>query len=104
MSKDNARLVSSLGSKMYYSSQGLNTAVKQAEIYGPSSFYDSFLEKDYDFCQVGMTRLSDRLDWTFGLDLAEISQDLFEPVFEEIRPVKGFWEDMAQLQWEQLSL
>ena len=103
MSKDNARLVSSLGSKMYYPSQNLNTAVKQSEIYGHSAFYDSFLEKDYEFCQVGMTKLSDRLDWTFGLDLAEIPLDMFEPVFEDIMPTRGFWDDMASLQWEQLT-
>lgn len=103
MSKDNARLVSSLGSNMYYPSHNLNTAVKQSEIYQHSAFYDRFLEKDYDFCQVGMTRLSDRLDWTFGLDLADVPLDMFEPVFDDLQPSRGFWDDMSALQYEQLS-
>lgn len=104
MSKDNARLVSSLGSKMYYTSQGLNTAVKHGEIYGNSSYMDKFLERDYEFCQVGMTRLSDRLNWTFGLDFMDIPLNMFEPVFEEIQPSRGFWDDMSTLQWEQMNL
>ena len=104
MSKDNARLVSSLGSNMYYPSQKLNTAVKHCEVYGPAPQLDKHLERDYDFCQVGMTRLSDRYDWTFGLEFAEIPLDMFEPVFEEIKPSRGFWDDMASLQWEQLNL
>lgn len=103
MSKDNARLVSSLGLKMYYPSHNLNTAIKYSEIYGQSSYYDKFLEKNYEFCQVGMTRLSDSVDWTFGLDLADVPLDMFEPVFDDIKPSRGFWDDMASLQWEQLN-
>lgn len=104
MSKDNARLVSSVGSKMYYSSQGLNTAVKHGEVFSHSAYLDKFLEKDYDFCQVGMTRLSDHADWTFGLDFMDIPLDMFEPVFEATAPSEGFWEDMSRLQWEQMNL
>lgn len=104
MSKDNARLVSSVGSKMYYSSQGLNTAVKHGEVFSHSAYLDKFLERDYEFCQVGMTKLSDHADWTFGIDFMDIPFDMFEPVFEATEPSKGFWEDMSQLQWEQLNL
>lgn len=104
MSKDNARLVSSLGSKMYYPSQGLNTAVKHGEIYGNSSYLDKFLERDFEFCQVGMTRVSDRLDWTFGLDFMDIPLEMFETVFDETEPSRGFWDDMSSLQWEQMNL
>lgn len=104
ISKDSGRLVSSLGSNMYYSSQGLNTAVKYSEIYGPDPRVDRFLEKDYEFCQVGMTKLSDRVGWAYWLEFAEIPFDMFEPVFEETKPVKGFWEDMAMLQWEQMEI
>lgn len=103
LSKDNARLVSSLGSNMYYPSHGLNTAVKHGEVYGSEPKLDRHLERDYEFCQVGMTRLSDRADWTFGLEFMEIPMDMFEPVFEDIKPVRGFWDDMAALQWEQLT-
>ena len=104
MSKDNARLVSSLGSNMYYPSHNLNTAVKQGEVYGPEPKLDKHLERDYDFCQVGMTRLSDHYDWSFGLEFMDIPLDMFEPIFDDIRPSRGFWDDMAALQWEQLSL
>lgn len=104
LSKDNARLVTSLGSKMYYPSHNLNTAVKIEEIYGSHTGLDKYLERDYEFCQVGMTKLSDRLDWTFGLDFAEIPLDMFEPVFDEIKPARGFWDDMSALQYEQLDL
>ena len=104
LSKDNARLVSALGANMYYPSQGLNTAVKKSEIYGSSAYYDQFLERDYEFCQVGMTKVSDYLDWTFGLEFADVPFDMFEPVFDDIKPVRGFWDDMAALQYEQLDL
>lgn len=104
MTKDNARLVSQLGSKMYYPSQNLNTAVKHLDLYSHSGYMDKFLERDYDFCQVGMTKVSDRLDWTFGLEFMDIPLDMFEPVFEDTKPSKGFWDDMSALQWEQLNL
>lgn len=104
MTKDNGRLVSSLGSNMYYSNQGLNTAVKHEDFYNHVGYLDGFLERDYEFCQVGYTKVSDRLDWTFGLEFLDIPLDMFEPVFEDTKPSKGFWDDMSALQWEQLNL
>lgn len=103
MSKDNARLVSTLSKNMYFSSTGLNTAVKHCEVYGSEPALDKYLEKEFEFCSVGMTRLSDRLDWTFGLEFAEIPLDMFESVFDDLAPSGGFWEDMSAIQFEQLS-
>ena len=87
MTKDHDRLVSSLGSKTFYVSRGLNRSVQQAAIYGDSAFLDQFLSADYDFCKVGMTKVSDNLDWSFGLDLSDDNYiGSFEPLFPDISP------------------
>lgn len=104
ISKDNSMLVSEVGSKMYYPSHNLNSAVLHGERYGPSSYLDRFLEKDYDFCKMGMTKVSDHLDWTFGMDFFEIDFEYFQPVFDQIEKQKSFFEDMAGIQFDQLSL
>lgn len=104
LSKDNARLVSNLGSNIFYCSQGLNTGVKHGEVYGHEPKLDRFLEKDYEFCQVGMTWLSDHTPWHFGLEFMDLPPECFVPVFEAVERSEGFWEDMAAIQYEQLCM
>lgn len=70
-----------VGLHSYYSSRGLNRATLQVEVYQNSSYLDSFLENDYQFCKTGMTKTKDSCDWTFGL---EFTPDL-EPLFESER-------------------
>lgn len=69
-----------VGLHLYYASRGLNRSVIQAEVYGWSNYLDSFLENDYKFCQTGMTKVRDGLDWTFGLDYVD-----FEPLFDDVQ-------------------
>ena len=84
ITKDHDRLVSSLGANVYYCSRGLNRSIKQSEIYGSSSFLDGFLTSDYDFCKVGMTKVSDNLNWSFALDMDDgaVPFESWEPLFD----------------------
>ena len=77
LTKDMASSSLDVGLHLYYASRGLNRSTVQAEIYGWSKYLDGFLENDYKFCQTGMTKTKDSLDWTFGLEYPD-----FEPLFE----------------------
>ena len=105
ITKDHNNLVSDLGAKMFYSSQGLNTPTVQAEIYGNSSELDSYLQKEYDFCSVGMSKVSEGLDWTFALD-QEIPFESLVPLFDNQEKISvSFSDDLyaINVEAEQLS-
>lgn len=68
LTKDNSRMVSAVGSHLYYSSHGLQRADLHTEIYGYCQPLDKFLVNHYDFCDTGMTSVSDGCDWTFALE------------------------------------
>ena len=104
ITKDTNNLVSGVGSKLYYCSQGLNRATLHEEIYGPSSYLDDFLQQEYEFCSVGMTKVSNNLNWSFAMDLDGSTSYLeqFTPLW--VVPSSGnFMEDMSQIQMEQLT-
>lgn len=65
ITKDMCSRKSDLGQHLYYCSQGLNRSVHWAEVYNNSSELDLYLTQKYDFCEVGFTKVSDGLDWTF---------------------------------------
>lgn len=92
ITKDHNNLVSDLGAKMFRASQGLNAPTVQAEIYGNSSELDSYLQKEYDFCSVGMSKVSDGLDWTFALD-QEIPFDSLVPLFDNEEKISVSFSD-----------
>ena len=60
--------VSRLGAHLYYASHGLNKATKHGDIYGFCQYLDHFLVNHYDFCDTGMTKVIDGLDWTFAFE------------------------------------
>lgn len=107
ITKNHQRMVTDVGSKMFYPSQGLNKAELHGEHYGHSEFLDSLLQEEYDFCSVGMTKVSNGFDWTFGFDLEGFeflsgAQPLFD--FDELS-FSSFTEDLMKIneEFEQLS-
>lgn len=62
----------------YYASQGLQRATFHGDIYGHSSYLDSFLTHDYDFCRTGFTHVKDNLSWNFAMEYMDF--DLLEPL------------------------
>lgn len=101
ITKDHNKLVSSLGAKMFYCSQGLNIPLLQMEVYGHSSKLDEFLQQDYDFCSVGMTKVNDGLTWDFALEFDNSSVPLFD---SKIESSVSFFDDLSTLNdFEQLS-
>ena len=70
-----------VGLHSYYASRGLNRSTVQTEVYQHSSYLDSFLENDYQFCRTGMTKVKDNLDWTFSLEYDADCPPL-EPLFQ----------------------
>ena len=102
ITKDNSRLVTDLGAKMFYSSVGLNVAAKAGDIYGDSSYLNEYLTQDYEFCKIGMTKVSDNLDWTFSGDLFDIPFESFSLLFDQ-SATKNFISDMTRLQYDQLN-
>ena len=72
ISKEQSRMVSSVGLHLYYCSQGLNGAVKHIDFFGRDPAIDALLVNKYDFCATGMTHVKDGCDWTFALDLAAL--------------------------------
>lgn len=102
ITKDRGSMVSDLGSKLYYCSQGLSKAVKHGEVYGRSSFLDQLITADYDHCAVGMTKVTDQLNWHFALDLMEddspsIPFEAMQPLLDGL-PDGDFFEQMSFLQ------
>jgi hypothetical protein len=90
---------------MYYCSQGLNKATPHGEIYGPCPQWDEFIDHHYEFCSVGMTKISNQQNWTFGLD-----QDGFCDLWENVEPLipptpmpGAFLSEMAAINYEQQS-
>lgn len=68
ISKD---MVKMLGAHSYIPSRGLNRSSKHGEIYGECEYLNRFLVNDYQFVKTGMTKVSDNLDFTFGMDYME---------------------------------
>lgn len=74
----------SSGAHRYYASLGLNRASKHGDVYGFCTYLDKFLVNHYDFCDTGMTKVSDNLNWSFALEYMDDtvpmeSFDLSEP-------------------------
>ncbi len=88
VTKNHERMVSEVGSKMFRPSRGLNKAEPHGEVYGHSKLLDSLLTDEYDFCSVGMTKVSNGFDWTFAFE-----EDGFEHL-ASARPLFDF-DDLA---------
>lgn len=78
ITKDVAESSQKVGLHLYYASRGLNRSSVHSEVYYNSTYLDSFLENDYQFCRTGMTKVKDNFDWTFGLEYMDI-EPLFAP-------------------------
>lgn len=107
ITKDHASMVTSLNAKMFYSSQGLNKAMQHGEVYGSSDFLDTFLQQEYQYCSVGMTKVSNQCNWTFGFNLEgfEFLNEM-QPLIDSPPPESSdFVAAMAVLneEYEQLS-
>ena len=62
-----------LGVHSYIPSRGLNRATLHGSIYGDYDYLNNFLVNDYQFVRTGMTKVSDKLDWTFGYEYMDFS-------------------------------
>ena len=69
--------VSRLGAHLYYASHGLSKATKHGDIYGFCQYLDNFLVNHYDFCDTGMTKVKDGLDWTFAFERIDDNLPIF---------------------------
>lgn len=67
ISKDVSDRAGDLGGHLYFASHGLNRAQKVAEVIGNCSELNALLTDHYQFCDVGLSKPSDGLDWTFPL-------------------------------------
>lgn len=103
ITKDHEMLVSDLGAKMFYSSQKLNTPSVQMEVYGQTSTLDQFLQQEYQFCSVGMTKIQDGLSWDFALEFDSGHFTLFDDI--DIQSTGAFFDDISSIneQFEQLT-
>ena len=61
----------SSGAHRYYASLGLNRATKHGDVYGDCGYLNLFLVNSYDFCDTGMTKLSQNLNWSFAMEYME---------------------------------
>lgn len=102
ITKDHDRMVTDLGAKMFYSSQGLNKAVTHGEVYGHSDFLDSFLQQEYQFCSVGMTKVSNQQSWHFAFEEQGFEfLDKLTPLFDDHEFASAsFCDDLAQINVE----
>lgn len=67
ITKDLSARAGALGSHLYYASHGLSRAAKVSEVIGNCSELNSLLTEHYQFCDVGLSKPSDGLDWSFPL-------------------------------------
>lgn len=88
-----------VGMRTYYCSQGLRRPMKHGEIYGECSTLDKYLDRDYDFCKVGMTYAVNGLDWSFGMEYMDVPMmEAFKlPDQEEYCPVVDDFVDFSQM-------
>lgn len=100
MTKDNDRLVSTVGLKSYYCSTGLATATKHIDFFGRDLYIDNLLVNDYEWCKTGMTHLRDGLDWMFCLEYLDF--DSLEPLESYAAPAQV--EAAAYIDFEQLTM
>lgn len=107
ISKDHSRMVTDLGAKMFYCNQGLNRAVPHGEVYGHSEFLDGFLQQEYQYCSVGMTKVSDQQTWHFAFEENGFEFfDEMQPLFDDYECAStSFSDDMASIniELEQMS-
>lgn len=98
ISKDMSKL---LGAHSYIPSRGLERPSKHGEIYGACFPLDRFLVNDYQFVKTGMTKVSDDLDFTFGLDY------MVQPEFMDLFSFDSIDSDVSAslaFQWEQMCI
>lgn len=62
-----------VGSHTYYASHGLNRATKHDEVYGESQYLNTFIHNKYEFCETGMTKVEDNVDWWFSVGEGAVS-------------------------------
>lgn len=86
-----------VGKRLLLHSNGLNRAVKHGDIYGGSSYLDSFLTNHYEFCSTGMTKVADGLDWTFAMDRMDIQPFDTDYGADELPDVEQLIEVLEQL-------
>ena len=87
ITKDQGRNVDTVNAKQLYCSQGLRRAQKHGDIYGYCGYLDQFLENHYDFCDTGMTRVEDGLDWSFAMEYMLVeSLSLDDPWEDDLPP------------------
>lgn len=87
---------------MFRPSRGLNKAEPHGEVYGHSELLDSLLTEEYDFCSVGMTKVSNGFDWTFafeenGFEFMGSARPLFD--FDECS-FSSFTDDLQKVNME----
>ena len=86
-----------VGKRLLLHSNGLNRAVKHGDIYGGSSYLDSFLTNHYEFCSTGMTKVADGLDWTFAMDRMDLQPFDTDYGEDELPDVEQLIEVLEQL-------
>lgn len=104
ISKDNTRLVTDISKRIIWSCKGLNKSVKVEELYGRDPDLDRYITQEYEFCAVGMTKVSHNLDWTFPLQFAQETVS-FAQFMTAVRShtAVGFFEGMDEINGNQLS-
>lgn len=78
ITKDNDRMVKTVGLHSYYCTKGLQGATKHVDFWGRDPEIDKLLVNKYEFCATGMTHVKDNCDWTFCSEYVQ-PQDL-EPL------------------------
>jgi len=102
ITKDLSGRAFDIGKHLYYASQNLNRSIPWAETISHSAELDRLLTEKYEFCEVGYSKLSDGLDWTFGLDGLYELLPLFEPIDKEDVPQDVPNDDLIENEFEQL--
>lgn len=87
ITKDNSRLVSQLGSHLFYASHGLLKPDKLIEFYGRSPELDKLLKDKYEFCSTGFVMPRHEASWADFVSLAESFNicdfSCFEPLYDK---------------------
>ena len=105
ITKDMISSAVGVGLHSFYCSRGLNRATLQVEVFQNSSYLDSFLENDYQFCKTGMTKTKDSCDWTFGLEYALDLEPLYVPErMQSIEHDCDFFYEVTQLTFDDLPV
>lgn len=72
ITKEQDRMVKTVGLHSYYATRGLLGATKHVDFYGRDPEIDRLLVNKYEWCSTGMTHVKDHCDWTFCQDFVDI--------------------------------